>query len=87
MSVADYIELNMTLVEAEGQEEWMQHEEVDDTAIMGELRSVLIYCDSLHLIIGFSADEKNEIYPNPYCGERNNQESGVVMDPDSCNKD
>ena len=41
MSVADYIELSMTLVEAEGQEEWMQHEEVDDTAMMGELRSVL----------------------------------------------
>ena len=41
MSVADYIELGMTLVAAEGQEEWMQHEEVDDTAMMGESRSVL----------------------------------------------
>ena len=41
MSVADYIELNMTLVEAEDEEEWMQHEEVDDTAMMSELRPVL----------------------------------------------
>ena len=41
MSVADYIELGMTLVVAEGQEEWMQHEEMDDTAMMGESRSVL----------------------------------------------
>ena len=41
MSVADYIELTMTLVEAEDEEEWLQYEELDDTAVMGELRSVL----------------------------------------------
>ena len=41
MSVADYIELSMTLVETEDDEEWMQYEDVDDTAIMGEFRSVL----------------------------------------------
>ena len=41
MSVPDYIEINMTLVEAEDEEDCMQNEEVDDVAMMGESRSVL----------------------------------------------
>ena len=40
MSVADYIEINMTLLEAEDEEEWPQYEEMD-TAVIGESRSVL----------------------------------------------
>ena len=41
MSVADYIEINMTLVEAEDEGGCMQHEEVDDMAMISESRSVL----------------------------------------------
>ena len=41
MSVADYDELSMTLVEGEDEEEWIQYEEVDDIALMGESRPVV----------------------------------------------
>ena len=41
MSVADYHEISMTLVEAEDEEMWMQYEEVDDMTLMGESRPVL----------------------------------------------
>ena len=47
MSVADYIELSMTLVEAQDEEDWMQYEEVDETAMMGEFRSVGVCYDPL----------------------------------------
>ena len=54
MSVADYIEINMTLVEAEDEEEWMQYEEVDDVAMMGESRSVLYVMMAFISLLGFS---------------------------------
>ena len=67
MSVADYIELSMTLVETGDEEEWMQYEEVDDMAMMGEFRSVFYALMVLsHCLV--SADEKNGMVPNPCCG-------------------
>ena len=54
MSVADYIEINMTLVEAEDEGEWMQYEEVDDVAMMGESRSVLYVVMVIISLMGFS---------------------------------
>ena len=53
MSVADYIEINMTLVEAEGEEDCMQYEEVDDVAMMGESRSVLYAVMVFISLLGF----------------------------------
>ena len=54
MSVADYIEISMTLVEAEDEEDCMQYEEVDDVAMMGESRSVLYDVMVFISLLGFS---------------------------------
>ena len=54
MSVADYIELGMTLVETGDEEEWMQYEDVDDMAMMGEFRSVLYVVIAFISLLGFS---------------------------------
>ena len=53
MSVANYIELNMTLVETEDEEEWMQYEEVDDMAMKGEFRSVPSVVIAFISLLGF----------------------------------
>ena len=53
MSVAEYIELRMTLVEAEDEEGWVQHEEADDTATTGKSRSVLYAVMAFILIAWF----------------------------------
>lgn len=51
MSVAGYTELSMTLVEAEGNEDWMQNEEVDDIGMMGKFTSMLYTRSTVVVII------------------------------------